>query len=154
VLVAGDGPIAAEIDAELTVAARGRAHLVGRVGEAEMPGLLAACDLFVWPAVGEAYGMALVEAQAAGLPVIAGREGGVGDIVVDGESGLLAPQGDVPALAGLVSRVLNDDRLRARLALGARRRADTALDIAGAARTLAAAVKRVAGPRDEVSGDG
>ena len=50
-------------------------------------------------AVSEAYGMALVEAQAAGLPVVAGREGGVPDIVAEGESGLLAPVGDALSLA-------------------------------------------------------
>ena len=109
-----------------------------------MPGLLAACDFFLWPAVSEAYGMALVEAQAAGLPVVAGREGGVGDIVREGESGLLAPPRDAAALADLAAFLLRDAGLRARLAQGARSHADAALDIATGARVLDAALRRVA----------
>ena len=46
--------------------------------------MYAAADLYVWPAVREAYGIALLEAQAAGLPVVAGREGGVAEVVADG----------------------------------------------------------------------
>ena len=46
-------------------------------------------DLFVWPAINEAFGMALLEAQASALPVVAGASGGVGGIVASGETGLL-----------------------------------------------------------------
>ena len=64
-----------------------RVRLLGPVAEPDLPPLYAACDLYVWPAVAEAYGMAMLEAQAAGLPVLAGREGGVADIVDDGDHG-------------------------------------------------------------------
>ena len=56
-----------------------------------LPGIYAAADLYVWPACNEAYGMALLEAQAAGLPVVAGREGGVPDIVAHGPPGSWSP---------------------------------------------------------------
>jgi glycosyltransferase involved in cell wall biosynthesis len=55
--------------------------------------------MMVWPAVKEAYGMALLEAQAAGLPVVAGNVGGVPDIVRDGQTGILTPEGDAAAFA-------------------------------------------------------
>jgi len=62
-------------------------------GSARWPELLAASDLYVWPAIGEAYGLAILEAQAAGLPVVAGETGGVGDIVAHGVTGLLGAGG-------------------------------------------------------------
>ena len=52
----------------------------------------AAADLLVWPAVREAYGLAMLEAQAAGLPVVAGREGGVAEVVQDGITGRPRPR--------------------------------------------------------------
>ena len=53
-----------------------------------MAAALADSDLFVWPAINEAFGMALLEAQASGLPVVAGASGGVRGIVADRETGM------------------------------------------------------------------
>ena len=58
-----------------------------RCRKTALPACYAAADLYVWPAVREAYGMAMLEAQAAGLPVVAGREGGVAEVVADGVTG-------------------------------------------------------------------
>ena len=71
-------------------------------------GLYASADLYVWPAIGEAWGMALLEAQAAGLPVVVGRSGGIPDIVADGEAGILVQAGDARALALAVATLLDD----------------------------------------------
>ena len=94
-------------------------------GRADDPARLAAlyggADLFLWPAVNEAYGMALLEAQACGCPVVAGNFGGVSSVVRDGESGLLTPPGDAAAFAGTVARIVGDRDLRARLGETARR---------------------------------
>lgn len=76
-----------------------------------------ACDLLVWPAVREAFGMAILEAQAAGLPVVAGRTGGVPGIVVDGETGLLTAPEDAAAFADAVRALLENRDLGA--AMGA-----------------------------------
>ena len=85
----------------------------GQLGADGLAVLYAAADLYVWPAINEAYGMALLEAQAAGLPVVAGDTGGVGDIVRHGETGLLVPVGDAAAFAEAVMSMLGDeDRLR------------------------------------------
>ena len=97
-LVAGDGPARPEILQLFTAA---------------LPQVYAACDLMTWPAVREAYGMALLEAQAAGLPVVAGRTDGVPATVADGETGLLVPPGDAGAFAAAVASLL-DDRVRRR----------------------------------------
>ena len=71
-----------------------------------MPAFYAAADLMVWPAVREAYGLALLEAQAAGLPVVAGREGGVEEVVRDGVTGLLTPPREPAAFARAVEELL------------------------------------------------
>jgi glycosyltransferase involved in cell wall biosynthesis len=81
---------------------------VGTLAEAELPALYAGCDLYVWPAVREAYGLAMLEAQAAGLPVVAGREGGVAEVVQHGVTGLLTPPRDVQAFARAVEALLAD----------------------------------------------
>jgi glycosyltransferase involved in cell wall biosynthesis len=61
----------------------------------------------VWPAVNEAFGMALLEAQWAGLPVVACNEGGVSNVMRDGETGRLLPARDVVALTGTINELLD-----------------------------------------------
>ncbi len=75
-----------------------------------------AADLFVWPAINEAFGMALLEAQACGTPVIAGASGGVPAIIADGETGWLSPPGDVAAFAADVDFALERELAPMRLA--------------------------------------
>ncbi len=114
-LVVGDGGARTQVRAALESAAPDRIFFAGTQPPDALPGFYAASDLYVWPAVHEAYGMALLEAQAAGLPVVAGRVRGVPDVVEDGLGGLLAPEGDVPGLAARVDRILKDEHLRERL---------------------------------------
>jgi len=118
-LVAGDGQARAEVEAALAAAIPGRAAYLGALGLAEIAALYAAADLCVWPAVNEAYGMAMLEAQAAGLPVVSCATRGVPDVVEDGRTGRLAPQGDEAALARLVRELLLDAGQRARLSAAA-----------------------------------
>ena len=115
-LIVGDGPARAETEkafVELDVGlAPGRVIYAGAAAPEELPAFYAAADLMVWPAVNEAYGMAMLEAQAAGLPVVAGLTGGVPDVVRDGETGILCPVGDAAAFARAVAGLLADtDRL-------------------------------------------
>ncbi len=77
-------------------------------------------DLLLHPARSEGLGLALLEAQAAGVPVVAFRIAGVREAVVDGESGLLVPPGDVPALIDATQRLLLQSDLRSELSAGAR----------------------------------
>lgn len=78
-------------------------------------------DIFVWPAVNEAYGMVLLEAQAFGCPVVAGACGGVPSVVRDGDSGVLTRPGDANALAQAVMELCDDEDRRRALGIGAQR---------------------------------
>lgn len=76
----------------------------------------------LWP---EPFGIVALEASAAGKPVLASDIGGLRDIVADGETGLLVPAGDRPALAAAMQRLIADEGLRQRLGDAARERAAT-----------------------------
>lgn len=76
---------------------------------------------YVWPGVGEAYGIAYLEAQAAGLPVVAQSVAGVPEVVKNGLTGLLTPAGDVRAFADGIARMCGDDEERTAMGQAARR---------------------------------
>ena len=119
-LVVGDGPARAKVRDLFAGALAERVAFAGEQRPEDLPVFLAAADLLVWPGVGEAYGMAYLEAQAAGLPVVAGAERGVPDVVLADETGLLTPPGDDAAFARAIERLANDDDLRRRFAARAR----------------------------------
>lgn len=110
-IAVGDGPTRSQVEAALGP----DTLFTGTLGSDELASWMAAADLCLWPAVSEAYGMALLEAQAAGTAVVAGAAGGVPDIVRDGETGLLVPEGDAGAFADAVRRLLVDADLRRRM---------------------------------------
>ena len=89
-VVVGDGSARHEVRAAFEQAAPGRACCLGGLENREVAAISAACDLYAWPAVNEAYGMAMLEAQAAGLPVVSVAKRGVPDVVIHGRTGLLA----------------------------------------------------------------
>jgi glycosyltransferase involved in cell wall biosynthesis len=105
-LVVGDGPAQPTIAAMLGGLGDDRVRFAGVLPEDALPPVYAAADLYVWPAVREAYGLALLEAEAAGLPVVAGREGGVAEVVADGRSGILTPPREPGAFASAVRELL------------------------------------------------
>ncbi|HEX6011036.1 MAG TPA: glycosyltransferase family 4 protein [Geminicoccaceae bacterium] len=112
-LLVGDGEARAEVAALFAPFGQDRARLIGTMPAEALGGIYAAADLCVWPACSEAYGMALLEAQAAALPVVAGGEGGVPEIVVHGRSGLVVAPRDPAAFAAAVESLLDDpDRRR------------------------------------------
>jgi glycosyltransferase involved in cell wall biosynthesis len=112
----------------------------GALDPAAIAGRLAATDLYVWPALNEAFGMALLEAQASGLPVVAGDAGGVSQIVVSQATGLLVPPGDASAFSAAVRCLIVDGARRAAFGGAARQRVEAEHDIAGAARCLGAVI--------------
>ncbi|RCK46702.1 glycosyltransferase family 4 protein [Thalassospira profundimaris] len=71
--------------------------------------ILGQSDLFVWPAINEAFGMAMLEAQASGLPVLAGDSGGVSGIISNGTTGWLVPVGDEEAFSDRLASCLTTD---------------------------------------------
>jgi glycosyltransferase involved in cell wall biosynthesis len=92
-------------------------------------GVMRSLDIFVMSSVAESPGGTVLEAMACGCPVVATRVGGIPESVVDGESGLLVPPGDEPALASAIVRLLDDRTLRTRLGAAARRRVETAFSV-------------------------
>ena len=109
-VVAGDGVARLEVEALFD----NRARFLGSMRQRRIAQMLAASDLSAWPAVNEAYGMALLEAQAAGVPVVSCRTRGVPDVVLDGRTGILVPFGDEAALARAVRELLvNIERRKA-----------------------------------------
>lgn len=127
VLLLGQGPLHAAIVAESRAAGLhgalpdgGPVHFPGF--RDDLPRLLPACDLMVHPAEMEGLGVALLQAAACGLPIVAGRAGGIPEIVVPGETGALIEPGDAATLAAHLDHLLGDPAERARLGTAARAR--------------------------------
>ena len=117
----GDGAARAEVESAFAFAS-GRVAFRGLVEDpAELARSYREADLLVWPAVNEAYGMALLEAQAFGCPVLAGRHGGVASAVSPGRSAVLTPPGDVEAFARELDALLAAPERLARLSDAAER---------------------------------
>lgn len=94
-------------------------HLPGK--RLDVPELLATFDLFAFPSIHEAQGIAILEAMAAGLPVVATDVDGIPDMVKHEVTGLLVPSRDAPALAAAILRFVDDRDLAARTTTAARR---------------------------------
>jgi phosphatidyl-myo-inositol alpha-mannosyltransferase len=109
----------------LSPALRDRVLMLGAVPHGHLPPYHAAADVFIGPARGgESFGIVLIEAMAAGLPVVASDIDGWREVVRDGVDGLLVPPDDPPALAGSVRAVLDDPDLARRLGEAGRARAE------------------------------
>jgi glycosyltransferase involved in cell wall biosynthesis len=120
-LVAGEGPQ--------------RSYLIGVPGlevlgeRDDVPQLLAGADVFVLSTLSEGMPISVLEAMATGLPVVASAVGGIPEVVVDGETGLLVPPRDPEALAEALRTLLADAALRRRLGQAGRRRAQELFDV-------------------------
>jgi glycosyltransferase involved in cell wall biosynthesis len=134
VVVAGGGSTRPEVEAALEQAAPGRACFLGTLAIKELAEVYAASDLYAWPAINEAYGMALLEAQAAGIPVVSVATRGVPDVVVEGRTGLLA-KNELGLAEPLRELLTNSGR---RIALGRE-----AAAFVSAERSLEAAARRL-----------
>jgi len=107
VLLVGDGPLRESLIATIgRLPAPHRVRLVGN--RLDVNELLAASDLFVLPSLWEGLPMALLEAMASGLPVVATNVSGSSQVVVDNETGFLAPPGDVDRLGAAIATMLDD----------------------------------------------
>lgn len=113
-LVAGDGSLTKELQQQ-ALPLGDRIRFLGL--RDDVPALMAAMDIFVLPSVNEGMGRVVLEAGAAGVPVVAARVGGVPDVVADGVTGLLTPPRDAAALARAIVELARDPKRRA--AMGA-----------------------------------
>ena len=145
-LVAGDGEARAQVEHAFRSSGPERVRFLGQQDGEALSCLYRAADIFVWPAVNEALGMAILEAQAVGTPVIAGRHGAIGEIVSHGVTGLLVPERDPKRFAQAIAALLDDPHRASAMGRAARENARCRHDIEGAARVLddalAGAVKR------------
>lgn len=127
-LLVGDGPDRPSVEAE--VRRLGLQDAVTLTGtRADVPGLLARADVFVLSSRSEGAPLSILEAMAAGLPVVSSRVGGVPELVAEGETGLLVPPGDPAALAAALGRLVADAGLRRRLGVAGRERAERCFDV-------------------------
>jgi glycosyltransferase involved in cell wall biosynthesis len=121
--IVGDGPERPDLERRLPA----RVTLAG--GRDDVPALLARADVFVLSSRSEGLPVSVIEAMAAGLPVVASAVGGVPELVVDGETGLLVTPGDADALASALARLVDDPELRRSFGAAARRRALEEFDL-------------------------
>jgi glycosyltransferase involved in cell wall biosynthesis len=119
-IVVGDGEKRQEVEEVLSILGE-KAVYLGTLELGQLAAVYSASDLYVWPAAGEAYGMAFLEAQCCGLPVVAGHVRGVPDVVKDGETGLLAPEGEGEAFATYIDKLLYSSDRRKQMSDAARR---------------------------------
>ncbi|PTM98637.1 glycosyltransferase involved in cell wall biosynthesis [Mycoplana dimorpha] len=143
--VVGDGTLREEVRALFSPLPPERITWHGQSSASEIAAILRQSALYVWPGTGEAYGLAYLEAQAAGLPVVAQAVAGVPEVVRDGVTGLLTPAGDVHAFAVAIERLLANEGERRQMALAARRFVAEECSIDRASLRLDEALKRHVG---------
>lgn len=107
---------------------------IGYAKENDLPTLFCACDIFIMPSLTlnnghdyEGFGIAFIEANACGKPVIGGMSGGMTEAIIDGETGLLVDPNDVNAVAEAIVRLLTDNKLADRLGENGRKRVEKEL---------------------------
>jgi glycosyltransferase involved in cell wall biosynthesis len=111
-MVIGDGPLRAETMALFDGVPSERVDWRGELPAEAVPSALSEGGIYVWPGCGEAYGLAYLEAEAAGMPVVAQATAGVPAVVQHGKTGLLTAEGDIQAFAAAIRELLLDDEKR------------------------------------------
>jgi len=121
--IAGDGPERAALQRQASrLGITPHVQFLGELSHDRIPAFLWGLDLFVNPSRAESFGVAALEAAASGLPVVASRVGGLPEIVVDGETGLLVPPADPVALAEALAALIREPERRWALGKAARAR--------------------------------
>jgi len=127
-ILVGDGGLRAELEGEAgRLGLASRVHFTGSRGDVD--DVVALADVFVLPSESEGFGRVLVEAMAMGRPVVATDVGGIPEIVLDGETGLLVTPADPGALADAVRALLDDPARAARLGAAGRTRAESTFNL-------------------------
>jgi glycosyltransferase involved in cell wall biosynthesis len=120
-----------------------RIHWLGAQDIGSLPPIYAACDLYLWPAVKEAFGMAFVEAQASGLAVVTGNSRGVSGVVNAPDCGVLVEPDNPAAFAAEVAKLLDDPQKRLAMALRAQQYCHEHHGLSGGASALNQVLKQV-----------
>jgi glycosyltransferase involved in cell wall biosynthesis len=130
-LVAGAGDLRPALEAQARPLGDA-VRFLGHLDEAGVRSLMLAGDVVVFPslaAFGEGFGLAALEASAAGRPLVASRVASLPEIVVDGTTGVLVPSGDADGLARALVDLARDPAARARMGAAGRARAETAFTL-------------------------
>jgi glycosyltransferase involved in cell wall biosynthesis len=146
-VIVGDGPARSDVEAAFAEFDSMRVRFVGERSASEVAALLREHDLFLWPAIDEAFGLAFIEAQACGLPVVGGLSAGVAAVVAANRTGLLVPGGDAEAFADAARRLITDPPLRHAMGQEAINYAQARHGLPAAARRIDALLARVAARR-------
>lgn len=124
------------------------AHAIHWAGQRrDVADLLAAIDIVALASLEESLGLSLLEAMAAARPVVASRVGGIPEVVVDGETGLLVPPTDTKALAAGIVRLAADPALRTRLGAAGRARVTAHFSTAAITDQIESVYRQIAGER-------
>ena len=124
ILLAGDGPLKEELQAQVR-AADLESHVRFLGSRSDVPELLGASDIFVLPSLWEGLPMALIEGMASALPIVATSVSGTQQVMVSGETGLLVPPGSPESLSEAIISLLSDPLRARQMGLAARRRVET-----------------------------
>jgi len=127
--IAGAGEVEALRARLKELGLEGRVAVPGWQGAADVARLLSEADILTLPSFVENQPISIIEGMAAGLAVVATPVGAVEDIVSDGETGLLVPPGDVPALRNALSRLVEEPELRRRMGEAGKARHRASLDV-------------------------
>lgn len=122
-VLVGDGELKGALEQRCrNLGVEAHVHFIG--WREDIPDLLALCDVFALPSLSEHFGRVLIEAMAMAKPVVATDAGGVPEIVIHGETGLLVPPAEPKPFADAVSYLLNNPMLASRMGLAGRRRVE------------------------------
>ncbi len=141
-VITGEGSQKRSLEKEIArFGLTGTVHLTGFRTDAQA--IIAAGDVFVMPSPAEPFGLVLLEAMALGKPIVAVCAGGPMEIVADGETGLLTPPADPPALAAAIVALLNDPARRTTLGRRGRERYERQFTADRMAREIAVIYRKV-----------
>lgn len=149
-MIAGSGPELADLQIHARhLAIQDCVHWLGPLHDKELVDAYHAADVFLSTSDYEGFGLTLVEAMAAGKPVVSTAVGGTVDIVVDGETGRLCPAGDAESLAAAVLELLNDPVKARAWGRCGQERARTLFDLPAFQKSFQSIYRRAAGQSDK-----
>jgi glycosyltransferase involved in cell wall biosynthesis len=134
--IVGSGPTEPEVRQLFRTFEEKRIDWLGEAEPAAIPALLSAGGIYVWPGFGEAYGLSYLEAQAAGLPVVAQHVAGVPEVVRHEVTGILTPPGDAAAYGAAIVSLITDKARRNAMRVAARQFVHDERSLPAASRAL------------------
>ena len=135
-IVVGDGEAAQSVKSAFAPLNGNRVYFAGQLKTKEVQSYLEASDIFVWPAIHEAFGMAMLEAQRHALPVVAGHTDGTATIVDDDCTGILTDPENTAAFSKAIRRLIEDPALSERMGQNARQKFLSEHTLESASRTI------------------